>query len=607
MSDLGLLPLWRCEQIDEDRVFSLPAAIPVPDLRLSERFAYCSTPLIEMGHFSFRLLAEASRKRRVEPIPEADAHGDPNMLEAIHLTNAALAAVAGDYRAEACARFHEGLKLILGNANTPEALLAYLPCLSAINATLINFTYERDGKFILTEIAEADRFSDDERLATWNAFDLMLGKVGVLLHFCRWRFLPTADMSLSEAMPIKAWWQDVLRVSKRMRSTRTPDFDAEPANRGGAKRLRDVVHKSMLALDKELEAKRYREPHETICPVVEINGEIESDDIPAEPVGKIETKVECALRTSRRGEDFEVREVVDAEAIKTDVGLRKAAGEGWSPTHLQTLGGGLIVRRLRSAVFERLAEDFPHAEKLLTDLARSLRIHEAFGRKVFTLPRPILLVGEPGVGKTFLARTIAQRSELPYRVVPLGGADSKSVAGSHRSWSQSVPSAPVQAMVARGVDGVAYANTVLVFDEVDKASTDSRMNPLGAMLPMLEKSTARVYQDQFLLATVDISEVIYILTANSLAALPAPLLSRCDIYQLRPPKRDQYPAIIHGVRRDFAAELGVDERFLPAFDADDLEFLCNAPEIRDIRTLVAVTRRILEHRAIQPHEQGAFH
>jgi DNA polymerase III delta prime subunit len=123
---------------------------------------------------------------------------------------------------------------------------------------------------------------------------------------------------------------------------------------------------------------------------------------------------------------------------------------------------------------------------------------------------------------------------------------------------------------------------------------------------MLERSSAEVFHDQFLCAHVDVSACNFVLTANSLSSLSAPLLSRCDIYHLRAPERDQYPAIIDSVRREFAAELGVDERFL-VLDGHDYDFLSSTPEIRDLRTLASVTRRVLEHRAIQSREQGALH
>ena len=178
-------------------------------------------------------------------------------------------------------------------------------------------------------------------------------------------------------------------------------------------------------------------------------------------------------------------------------------------------------------------KDILFAEQTLNDQHFGLekvkeRILEYLAVKTMTGKNPstiLCLVGPPGVGKTSLARSIADALGRKFVKVSLGGVkDESEIRGHRRTYLGALPGRMIQAMKKAGT-----TNPVFLLDEIDKMASDHKGDPASAMLEVLDPEQNSHFSDHYLEEEYDLSQVLFVATANYLENIPAPLRDRMDI------------------------------------------------------------------------------
>jgi ATP-dependent Lon protease len=224
---------------------------------------------------------------------------------------------------------------------------------------------------------------------------------------------------------------------------------------------------------------------------------------------------------------------------------------------------------------------FENCDEAITCLEADLAL-SAVAKPADFRVSPLLLTGEPGVGKTHFASRLAGKLGLPYVKVSAGSAHcAYDLAGSARLW--------VHAQTGRVFNVLAehhQASAVLLIDELDKLAHDPRHPTLPVLLDLLEPDSARVFRDDAADLTFDASRLIVLCTANDLKSVHPALLSRMEVVEVSAPSAAQRRRLLESQIQNLVA---TSNRPLRVSDGE-LEGLAKATDL-DLRQLSRHVRR----------------
>ena len=178
---------------------------------------------------------------------------------------------------------------------------------------------------------------------------------------------------------------------------------------------------------------------------------------------------------------------------------------------------------------DALFDELPNFTEVLEDIRKHLALC-IDSNDCVEVP-PMLLLGEPGIGKTHFARKLSQLLGTGFGFVPMSSLTAGWVlSGASSQWKNAKPGKVFDTFVNGD-----YANPVIVVDEIDKASADGQYDPLGALYELLEIETATRFVDEFVELPIDASGAVWLATANDAGRIPEPLLSRLAVYEIDAP------------------------------------------------------------------------
>jgi ATP-dependent Lon protease len=233
--------------------------------------------------------------------------------------------------------------------------------------------------------------------------------------------------------------------------------------------------------------------------------------------------------------------------------------------------------------------EFPYASEVI-DFA----LADLVGHTTVRL-RPLLLVGDPGGGKSRFARRLGEVLGLSVWREDASRADGAVFAGTDRRWYSAEPCHPFLAVAAGRI-----ANPLVLIEEIEKSGTRSDYGRLwDCLLGFFEPETSARYPDPALQTNLDLSRVSYLATANSLDPLPSPIRDRFRTVTFPKPAADDLDALLPAVIADLVRERGLDHNWVPPLDGAEHTAVARHWRGGSVRRLRRIVEAVLRERDVR--------
>lgn len=207
--------------------------------------------------------------------------------------------------------------------------------------------------------------------------------------------------------------------------------------------------------------------------------------------------------------------------------------------------GFLSLATLPSDIFEKLEKlrlDFANFTEAIDYYHEQFALAQLSDHRIF-YANPLLLLGPPGIGKTFFCHELAKIIGTHFELISLSGMTAGFViGGSSPTWTEGKPGRVVESLAR-----FKLANILTVVDECDKAGGDKRYDPLGALYSLLEKETAATFVDEGLEIPSNCAHLVWVGTANRLDTIADPILSRFTVIEIKRPSSAQMTNVLRSI------------------------------------------------------------
>ena len=243
---------------------------------------------------------------------------------------------------------------------------------------------------------------------------------------------------------------------------------------------------------------------------------------------------------------YDIREVQGAKERSQG---RSADLEAFYDRMLDSGADRFVTKPSSQSALDNLYEDCPNFNEVLDDLSRYLGLALAGNSSINVMP--ILLLGDPGVGKTHFGKRLADTVGTEFEFISMNALSAGFViSGSSATW-KGAKCGKVAERLVRGQ----FANPVVLLDEVEKATGSTQSDPMAALYQLLEPETSRNFRDEFIDVEIDASQIFWVMTANSTDGIPSPLLNRMAVYEVPAPTPEQAAGIAQRIYTSLLREL----------------------------------------------------